>query len=152
MQARLLETSEETLLFLENGAVFAASKTVLFYLLFNFKKLSYEDISASGKQLPNDWRKEHLDLGIIPGNTLAYVTDSFDLVIVNFAPFVSLFDDIQYTSEDYCSVQEYAKKHNKSVEQVKVFCRKGRILGAKKIGRDWVIPTSSPYPYDKRRA
>jgi len=38
---------------------------------------------------------------------------------------------------------------NRSQELIKVFCRRGRILGAKKLngqyGR-WIIPENAPYP------
>ena len=49
-------------------------------------------------------------------------------------------------------MNEYAKEVGKSVEQVKVFLRNGRIPDAKKIGRDWIIARSSVrlYPSDRR--
>jgi hypothetical protein len=55
------------------------------------------------------------------------------------------------TVHSYISIRDYAKKHGKSVEQIKVFCQKGRIVGAKKINnRAWVIPADAPYPTDNR--
>lgn len=47
---------------------------------------------------------------------------------------------------------EYGRINHKSVEQIKVFCRNGRIKNAKKIGRDWMIPVDSPYPEDRRNS
>lgn len=47
------------------------------------------------------------------------------------------------------STKEYAETHKKSVEQIKVYCRNGR-LPAVKTQRDWLIPRSAPYPKDRR--
>ena len=49
------------------------------------------------------------------------------------------------------TAKEYAKKNGRSVEQIKVYCRNGRIPGAYKHERDWVIPSSAPYPEDRRK-
>lgn len=49
------------------------------------------------------------------------------------------------------SAQEYADIHGKSVEQVKVLCRSGRLPHAYKKGRDWLVPRTETYPSDRRR-
>ena len=97
------------------------------------------------------------------GSTLSYFTDRADtvvqgtagslriydeLVLLDFSPFGILFEN---SKSDYISLRDYAKKHGKSIEQIKVFCQKGRIVGAKKINnRAWVIPADAPYPEDNR--
>ena len=48
------------------------------------------------------------------------------------------------------TVHEYAEMWNRSVEQIKVHCRNGRLC-ARKQGRDWAIPRSVPYPEDRRK-
>lgn len=98
------------------------------------------------------WNLEYPEMSAYPGETVAYVTDAFHLVIVDFSPFTVLFEASNTTLDDLLTVSEYAQLYNKSVEQVKVFCRHGRIPGAKKIGRDWVIPSDAPYPIDNRVA
>ena len=49
------------------------------------------------------------------------------------------------------TAKEYARRNGRSVEQIKVYCRNGRIPGAYKHERDWVIPSSAPYPEDRRK-
>ena len=96
------------------------------------------------------WNNEYPDIQSVPGETFAYITDAFELVIINPVPFIPLFDDVHFSVEDMETASDYANRHHKSVEQIKVFCRAGRIRGATKIGRDWVIPKDTPYPFDHR--
>lgn len=122
-------------------------------LLFHFKTINVLDDSLLGNPDSEKWNDEFPEMVSVPGETIAYVTDAFHLVIVDFSPFKVLFDEIRTpTLDDLLTVAEYAQLYNKSVEQVKVLCRKGRIPGAKKIGRDWVIPNDTPYPADNRVA
>lgn len=51
---------------------------------------------------------------------------------------------------DYISVQEACKKWGISDSRVRVLCREGRIEGAVKIGRNWVIPSDATKPVDGR--
>ena len=120
-------------------------------LLFHFKTINVLDDSLLGNPNSEKWSDEYPEMVSYPGETMAYVTDSFQLVIVDFRPFKVLFDEVKApTIDDLLTVAEYAQLYNKSVEQVKVLCRKGRIVGAKKLGRDWVIPQDTPYPSDNR--
>lgn len=48
------------------------------------------------------------------------------------------------------TAKQYAQLWGKSVEQIKVHCRNGRIP-AYKQKRDWLIPRSAPYPEDRRK-
>lgn len=150
MKARLIKNEAgEIVLLLEKGVYIKHPPiSILGILLFNFKSLDEFGLE-NGAEL---WINEYPDLMAIPGNNLAYVTDSLQLVIEDVFPFVSVFEQVKATVpvEDVLTAAEYAEKHNKSVEQVKVFCRSGRIWGAKKIGRDWVIPKDAPYPADAR--
>lgn len=122
-------------------------------LLFHFKTINVLDDSLLGNNNSEKWNVEFPEMFSVPGETIAYVTDAFHMVIVDFTPFKILFEEVSSpTIDDLLTVADYAQLYNKSVEQVKVLCRKGRIPGAKKIGRDWVIPKDTPYPTDNRVA
>ena len=116
--------------------------------MFNFKSIDEFGLEKDAKS----WQGEYPHLTSVPGVNLAYVTDSLQLVIEDIVPFLGVFEQVKATVpiEDVLTAAEFAEKYNKSVEQVKVFCRNGRIWGAKKIGRDWVIPVDAPYPADTR--
>lgn len=147
MKARLVKNDNKDLFLLCNdGTYLIPSKSDLGDLLFRFKNID----SLSGDA--GNWSQEYPEMAAFPGQTLAFVTDTHQLVIDDFSPFHTIIEaesDPKWLG-NLLSVQEYAQKHNKSVEQIKVFCRKGRIAGAKKIGRDWVIHADTPYPYDGR--
>lgn len=49
------------------------------------------------------------------------------------------------------SAEAYGKLHGKSREQINQYCMKGRIPGAFRVGRDWVIPRDARFPEDHRR-
>lgn len=150
MKARLIKNDSDQLVLLLAGGTYieTPSVSVLGILLFNFK--SIEDFGLEKEGVA--WKGEYPSIASIPGYTLAYVTDSLQLVIEDISPFVPIFESVKTTVpiESVLTASEYAEKHNKSVEQIKVFCRNGRIWGAKKIGRDWVIPEDAPYPTDTR--
>lgn len=150
MKARLikLETDKVALLLSDGAYIESPSVSVLGTLLFNFKSINEFGLEKNAAT----WTNEYPDLTAVPGKNLAYITDSSQLVIEDIYPFVSIFESVKATVpiEDVLTAAEFAEKHNKSVEQIKVFCRNGRIWGAKKIGRDWVIPAEAPYPTDTR--
>lgn len=87
----------------------------------------------------------------LSGKTAAYITDTFQLVLNEFTLFRILLE-VDTSITNLIRATEYGNLHNKSVEMVKTLCRSGRIPGAKKIGRDWMIPSDAPYPTDKRYA
>lgn len=150
LKARLIKNDSDQLgLLLADGSyIDSPSVSMLGILLFNFK--SIEDFGL--ERGAASWKEEYPSISAIPGHTLAYVTDSLQLVVEDISPFLSVFESVKATVpiESVFTASEYAEKHNKSVEQIKVFCRNGRIWGAKKIGRDWVIPVDAPYPTDTR--
>lgn len=150
MKARLIKNLNDKLaLLLEDGEYIESPDTsVLGILLFNFK--SIDDFGLSKGE--SSWKGEYPSISSYPGVTLAYITDNMQLVIDDIAPFVTVFDSVKATVpfDEVITAAEYAEKHNKSVEQVKVFCRGGRIFGARKVGRDWLIPQDAPYPADSR--
>lgn len=46
--------------------------------------------------------------------------------------------------------KEIAEKWNLTPRQVQSMCKSGKIIGAQKQGRDWIIPENAPKPIDKR--
>lgn len=50
----------------------------------------------------------------------------------------------------YISVEEAAKKWGMSERRITAYCREGRIIGAQKRGKFWLIPDTAPKPLDGR--
>ncbi len=50
----------------------------------------------------------------------------------------------------YLTVNEIAKKWGLADRQVRIMCSQGKIKGAYKSGRAWLIPDDSVYPADGR--
>lgn len=150
MKARLIKDPNGELVFLlnEGARINSPSVSVLGILLFNFKCI--DDFGLN--QAKTVWNQEYPDLNSVPGDNLAYLTDSLQLVIEDITPFLAIYESVKTTVpiEAVLTVAEYAEMHNKSAEQIKVFCRSGRIWGARKVGRDWLIPKDAPYPTDTR--
>lgn len=150
LKARLIKDENNTIVLLLASGVLIKSPSVseLGLILFNFKSLEDFGLEKSSET----WKNEYPAITAVPGQNLAYVTDSLQLVVEDITPFLAVFEQVKATVpiESVLTANEYAEKHNKSVEQIKVFCRNGRIWGATKIGRDWVIPEDAPYPADSR--
>ena len=51
---------------------------------------------------------------------------------------------------EYISIHEISEKWNMKERKVTAFCREGRIAGAKKFGKTWMIPSDALMPLDKR--
>lgn len=146
MQARLLKDSQENLRILcSDGTIIDADKNHLNRILTGFHTI---DKLGGGEER---WDAEYPEMSLYPGYDFAYVTDNFQLVLSDFNPFKQLFD-VDYSVLNLITAAEYGKQNGKSVEQIKVLCRNGRITGATKIGRDWMIPADAPYPTDGRYA
>lgn len=141
MKVRLLQMENGNILLLcNNGTIIEKPDTdVLYNLMVNHKRSD----ALQGKD--GHWAPEYPDMMLYPGETLAYVTEQDFLVIADFTPFYPLLSASKGNA-GYISVAEFAQKHNKSVEIVKVFCRTGRIPGAKKVGKAWTIPADAHYP------
>lgn len=151
MRASLIKCEDNTYrIFLKNGTIAPATTIFLKMFLTNFQNIETTEGSLGR------WDEEYLDLALVPGKIYAYITDDNSLVIKSFEPFDILFldEDIKKNrAEDFLSVNEYAKRVGKSVEQVKCYLRDGRIPDSRKIGRDWIIHRDSVlfYPTDRRR-
>lgn len=143
MKLRLVKTDSEYKILCLDGTIAAATKSELNKLLFGFKKP--ETITG----IFGKWNTEYPEMISYPGETFAYVTDNYNLVIEDFSPFSVLLNKSS-VHDSVITASEYGKKHGKSIEQVKVFCRQGRIPGAVKIGRTWLLPIDAPYPEDRR--
>lgn len=150
MKARLIKSEENDLLLLcTDGSVFGPGRAELGRLLSSFQ-VADEIRQFAGSKTQNCWNSEYPDMSLYPGTTLAYVTDTYELVIRDFSPFKILLEANTLNTFNMITAQEYADMYGKSVEQIKVFCRKGRLSGAVKLGRDWLIPSDAPYPADNR--
>ncbi len=51
---------------------------------------------------------------------------------------------------EYISIHEISKKWHMKERKVTAFCRDGRIAGARKNGKEWLIPSDALKPLDKR--
>lgn len=51
---------------------------------------------------------------------------------------------------EYISIRDISEKWNMKERKVTAFCREGRIAGARKIGKTWMIPSDALMPLDKR--
>lgn len=51
---------------------------------------------------------------------------------------------------DYMTLREASEKWDVSSRQVNYYCVEGRIPGAEKMGRVWLIPKKATKPVDKR--
>ena len=51
---------------------------------------------------------------------------------------------------EYISIHEISKKWQMKERKVTAFCREGRIAGARKNGKEWLIPSDALVPLDKR--
>lgn len=146
MQARLLKDSNENLRILcPDGSIVDADKNNLNKMLTGFHTI---DKLGGGE---DKWNKEYPEMSLFPGYDYAYVTDNFQLVLTDFTPFKKVLE-VDLSILNLITAAEYGKLNGKSVEQIKVLCRNGRIPGAQKIGRDWMIPADAPYPTDGRYA
>ena len=149
MKARLIRDGfGEVKLLCADGSICNPDLTVLRSLLFDFRNASFSGNEGS-------WSTLALDMSLVPGETLAYITDDAYLVVIDPSAFGLLASVDESPLGNYISLAEYATKQNISAEMIKVYCRQGRILGAKKLpgqyGR-WLIPENAPYPVsDSRR-
>lgn len=143
MQARLIKDKDGMFRILcSDGSIIAADVNNLYYLLTEFRNLGKVDKLSGGAE---KWSDEYLDISLYPGENYAYVTDNNQLVIIDFLPFRKLLESLD-SSSNMITTAQFGKLHGKSPEQIKVLCRTGRIIGAKKIGKAWMIPEDAPYP------
>ena len=140
MKARLVKDKKGHIkLLYANGTISETNITVLANFLLNFKNAK----NFSGSD--GNWSTSYGDMAVYPGETLAYVTDDLNLVIMDFSVFEPLLNET-YKLSSYVSLGDYATKVKKSREIIKNMCRSGRIIGAQKIANRWMIPKDAPYP------
>lgn len=143
MKARLIkETNGNIKLLFKDGSFNNASLHLLANFLLNFKTI--EDFS--GKD--GSWRSNVADMALYPAETLAYVSDTSELIVLSGDAFRDCFD-ASINIDNFISTEEYARLHNKTPEIIKVYCREGRIR-AHKVGRSWMISKDEPYPVPAR--
>jgi hypothetical protein len=139
-----MDSTDGYLILLPDHTIAKADFRKLKAFLSDFRNIDDNPAMKDGDQ--GTWKED--DPAFNAARIYAYITDYDELVLLDFVPFGILFEN---SKSDYISIRDYARKHGKSVEQIKVFCQKGRIVGAKKINnRAWVIPADAPYPTDNR--
>ena len=139
MKLRVVTARKETLVLCPNGSILKADKKVLERLLTEFKK------PHSFKGDYGYWNKENPSMEDVFGDTVAFVDDSYKLIIISD----KLFS--QQKEVVYISATEYAELHGKSRPSIKNMCADGRIPGAYKTSSGWLIPKNAPYPARKPR-
>lgn len=148
MKARLIKSNSGAFLLLcPDGTIAKADTATLTKFLRNAKYVD-EITGTVGR-----WDGIAPDMFAYEGETFAYINENYHVIIFNFLPFEVLFEINSNNSVyDFVSVPEYANIVGKSIEQVKVHLRNGRIPNARKIGRDWIIHKDSVafYPSDNR--
>lgn len=53
--------------------------------------------------------------------------------------------------EGYMTVQQAANKWGVTPRQIQLWCKTGKLLGAQKWNRDWVIPKNAERPPTKHK-
>lgn len=146
MKARLVRDDENHRLILlcNDGTIAKATQTVLFDLLTDFRR---DDIDHLFTGSLGRWDTNCVDMAVYPGTTIAFIADDNCLVVYDFSVFKPLLN-ASVSTRGYISIAEFAERHNKSKEIIKVYCRNGRIPGVKKVARNWLIPENAEYPID----
>lgn len=145
MKARLIKDKEGNVsLLCANGSICVSSTSVLANLFLNFK--GAQNFAGSD----GNWSDSYGDMAVYPGETLAYVTDDFNLVCNDATVFEPLIIDTLKV-HTLIPLVEYAKQVGKSQEIVKVLCRSGRLVGAQKMAGRWMVPKDAPYPIPPER-
>ena len=88
MKARLIKNEEGLWLLLADGCRIRAGKKELSQMLLRFQFISdlYPDGSSNCY-----WNIEHSDMTMVPGTTIAFITDSLELVVKTITPFLIIF-------------------------------------------------------------
>ena len=150
MKARLICNEKgEYLLLCSDGTIAEASIAVLARFLKDSKNID----SVSGDV--DRWNNQVPYMLDYKGETVAYINDEGCIVISDFTPFEKLLEiNVKpgFSADEFLTTAQYAEAVGKSVEQVKIQLRKGRIPNACKLGRDWIIHRDSVknYPSDNR--
>lgn len=140
MKLRLVVKQDKKLLLCPNGSILNADDTVLQRLLTDFKKPE----SFKGKD--GSWNITNCEMKDFKGQTLAFVDDKSELVIVSSEAFKGF-----RTPTVYITASEYADLHHRSHPRIKQLCEDGRIEGVQNTRGGWIIPKDAPYPDRKPR-
>ena len=144
MKARLIKNADQRYVILgSDGTIAAANDQNLFDFLTGFRTNDGCFAGTNGR-----WDAEYPDMTLYPGETMAFIADNSSLVVYNFQPFALLLNS-DVRKFGFLTTQEFAERHNRSIEIIKAFCRDGRIPGAKKVGGIWLIPKEAEYPVDE---
>ena len=141
MKLRLVEQKGELLLLCPNGSILNADEAVLNRLLHGFNRPNMF------KGNDRYWNNTVADMEDAPGKTLAFVDDTYRLIILN----TGVYSYVNKTETVYVSAIEYAEARGKSWSAVKNMCAVGRLEGAYKISSGWLIPENAPWPERKTR-
>ena len=138
MLARLIENHGQFHILYADGTLAKANQRNARSFLYDHKNAA----GFSGKD--GKWKSMAMDMALYEGKTCAYISDEGILVIMDFEPFGQLLN--VPAEPDYISTKEFAARHNRSSDMIKILCREGRIPGAKKVGNSWLIPGNAEYP------
>lgn len=141
MKLRLIARRTEQFLLCPNGSILKVNKDILRRLLYTFRRPS------NFKGIDGYWNTDVPNMEDVSGITLAFVDDTYRLIVLNDSLFDFLRDEEELV---YISATEYADKHGKSRPMVKRLCLEGRIEGAYKTSSGWLIPSNAPYPERKQ--
>jgi hypothetical protein len=142
MKGRLIRKDKDMLYLDNTGKIRNADNDLLYNLLFGFKTLRLKE------EFIGFWNTELPEMTAVEGETLCYITDSNQLVIIEPEAFQKLFVTQEMKVDEFLTVKEYAEKHSKSTTIIKKMCNNG-LLRAKKLNGVWFIE-DQPYPIDKR--
>ena len=153
MKARIIKNKEQKIQILcQNGTIKNCADQVLAKFLTQFTSDTYL-YKLSGED--GNWLECAFDMTEYPGETLAYVSDNLQLIVMspelfhpmvssNFVPLENYMGDKD--AVNYLTIPEYAQYHNRSEAMVRLLCREGKIPGVIKKKLVWLIPEDAPYP------
>ena len=141
MKARLIKRYNKIQLLCADGTIANATEGILKQMFIGYVGAD----KLHGKD--GRWDENCDNMEEYRGTSLAWVTDD-NLLVIKDNPFVSLVETV--ADEDYVTIQEYAKLHNRYETRIKKLCQEGRIPGAVKKGNRWFVPKNAPYPQDAR--
>lgn len=140
MKLRLIKQRNKNFLYCPNGTILIPTEDDLVRMLTSFSKPQRFN-GDSGY-----WSANMATMEDASGEMLAYVDDTYKLVVLNEQAFAGLF----MPETKYISASECAALHDKGNAIVKRLCLAGKLPGAYKTSSGWLIPENTPYPIDGR--
>ena len=138
MKAKLVNYRDSLYLLKRNGEISRIAPFAAREFLLN-----YNDEKYCGAD--EEWGPMPLAMTDCKGVTIAEVDDDGLLIIKN----AEGFKDIIVRGEtDFVSVPEYAEQNGKGISIVRRLCQTGKIPGAKLVGKAYIIPVGTPYPFE----